>query len=217
VTRVLIADDHPLMLSGIEGMLRGTAYEVVAKVTDGAAALEALVSTRPDILVLDVKMRERGGVDVLRALRTRGDSRPVILLTAYLDDDTLIEAIDLDVDGIIMKEGAETLILTCLEQVRAGKKWIEQHILQRALVLSRSGGKDKGPLAPLTARERTIAQLVSQGLRNREIGNALGLTEGTVKVGLHRIYEKLGIGSRVELAMLAREAAPDPGEQGGGV
>ena len=214
--RVLIADDHPLMLSGIEGMLRGTRYEVVAKVTDGGAALDALASARPDMLVLDVKMRERSGLDVLRTLRSRGDLRPVILLTAHLDDEMLMEAIDLDVNGIILKEGAETLILDCLDQVRAGGKWIEQRLLQRALMLSRKdAGKDAGPLAPLSMRERTIAQLVSQGLRNREIGTELGLTEGTVKVSLHRIYEKLGIGRRIELAMLAREAAAGPGGRGG--
>ena len=208
--RVLIADDHPLMLSGIEGMLRGTSYEVVAKVTDGGAALEALDSARPDILVLDVKMKDVGGMDVLRALRSRGDPLPVVLLTAHLDDDTLMEAIELEVNGIILKAGAETLLLDCLGQIRAGKKWIDQSLQQRALELSRrNAAADQGALAPLSPRERTIALLVAQGLRNRQIGQELGLTEGTVKVGLHRIYEKLGIGKRIELAILAKGLADE--------
>lgn len=205
--RVLIADDHPLMLSGIEGMLRGTNFAVVAKVTDGSEALEALAAARPDILVLDVKMRDVGGMDVLRTLRSRRDPVRVVLLTAHIDDDTLMEAIQLQVNGIILKEGAETQILDCLGQVRAGQKWIDQSLLQRAFDLSRrSASAGRGPLAPLSLRERSIARLVAQGLRNREIGQELGLTEGSVKVALHRIYEKLGIGRRIELAMLARVA-----------
>ena len=211
--RVIIADDHPLMLSGIASMLRGTNYEIVAKATDGRAALDALASTRPDVLVLDVKMEGAGGMDVLRTLRSKGDPIPVVLLTAHLDDDTLTEALQLEVNGIIMKDGAETLILDCLGQVCTGKKWIDQSLLRRAHALGRRSAAAKyGPLAPLSPRERTIARLVAQGLRNRQIGQELGLTEGTVKVALHRIYEKLGIGRRIELAMMAKGESPDAGE-----
>lgn len=205
MTRVLIADDHPLMLSGIEAVLRSTDYEVVAKVRDGAAALDAIAAARPDILVLDIKMPGRSGLDVLRTLRARGDDRTVVLLTAHLDDGALMEAIQLEVNGIILKEGAETLIVTCLDHVRRGERWIERTVLQRALdVTMRDGAAPRGPLAALTPRERSIARLVGEGLRNRDVAAELGLTEGTVKVCLHRMYEKLGISNRTELAMLAR-------------
>lgn len=212
--RVLIADDHPLMLSGIASMLRGTNYEIVAKATDGRAALDAMASTRPDVLVLDVKMEGAGGMDVLRALRSKGDPIPVVFLTAHLDDDTLTEALQLEVNGIIMKDGAETLILDCLGQVCTGKKWFDQSLLRRAHALRRSAGAEDGPLAPLSPRERTIAQLVARGLRNRQIGQELGLTEGTVKVALHRIYEKLGIARRIELAMLAKGGSVEASAKG---
>ena len=208
MTRVLVADDHPLMLSGVEAVLRGTAYEVVAKVRDGSAVIDALATARPDILVLDLKMPERSGLDVLRTLRCRSDNRPVVLLTADIDDSSLMEALQLDVNGIIMKEGAENMILTCLDHVRSGERWIERSILQRALdITMRSGGEPKGALAPLAPRERAISRLVAEGLRNREIADELGLTEGTVKVCLHRIYEKLEISNRTELAMLVRSAS----------
>jgi len=207
MTRVLIADDHPLMLSGIDAVLRGTDYEIVAKVRDGAAALDALATARPDILILDVRMPKRNGLEVLRDLRGRGDTRPVVLLTADIDDRALMEAIRLDVDGIIMKEGAESQILTCLDKVRGGERWIERSVVQRALDISmRNGAEPQTPLAALSARERRIARLVSEGLRNKEIGRDLGMSEGTVKIYLHRIYEKLGIQNRVELAMLCRDA-----------
>lgn len=208
MTRVLLADDHPLMLSGIEAMLRGTVYEVVGKARDGAAALEALPSVRPDILVLDLKMPSRSGLDVLRTLRSRGDSRPVVILTADLDDQSLLESIQLGVNGIIMKEGAENLIVTCLDHVARGERWIERSVLQRALDITlRDGAEPRGALGALAPRERAISRLVGAGLRNREIADELGLSEGTVKVCLHRIYEKLEISNRTELAMLARELA----------
>ena len=206
MTRLLLADDHPLMLSGIEAMLRDTVYKVVAKVRDGAAALEAVASARPDILVLDLKMPERNGLDVLRTLRSRGDRRPIVILTADLDDQSLMEALQLEVNGIIMKEGAENLIVTCLDHVSRGERWIERSVLQRALdITMRDGAEPKGALASLAPREKAIARLVGVGLRNREIAEELGLTEGTVKVCLHRIYEKLGISNRTELAIVARE------------
>jgi two-component system nitrate/nitrite response regulator NarP len=205
MTRVLLADDHPLMLSGLEAVLRGSAYEVAARVGTGTAALEAAESARPDLLILDIKMPEGSGLDVLRALRGAGDSRPVVMLTADIDDQSLVEAIRLGVNGIILKEGAETQLLACLDRVRGGGKWIEGPVLQRALDLAVGSGKAKGPLSRLTPRERAIARLVGEGLRNREIGEELGLTEGTVKVCLHRIYEKLDISNRTELALLQRE------------
>jgi two-component system nitrate/nitrite response regulator NarL len=205
MTTVLIADDHPLMLSGIEAVLRGSAYQVVAKVGDGVAALEAVDAHDPEILILDVRMPGQSGIEVLRLLRSQGDRRPVVLLTASLDDESLMEGIELEANGIVLKEGAETLILSCLDKIQQGEKWMDRSILQRALDISRHGGASaQSPIAKLAPRERLITQLVSRGLRNKEIAHELGMTEGTVKIYLHRIYEKLGIENRVELAMLSR-------------
>jgi two-component system nitrate/nitrite response regulator NarP len=208
MTRVLIADDHPIMLSGIEAILRDSEFSVVAKLTDGAAVLEALSTTRPEILILDVQMPERTGLDVLRTLRSRGDQRPVVLLTASLDDSGLLEAIQLGVNGIILKDGAQSLLLRCLEDVRNGRRWIEKSLLERALEISMGGGAEtRDGLQSLSNRERAIVGLVAQGIRNRDVASELGITEGTVKVYLHRIYEKLGVTNRTELAIYARDAS----------
>jgi two-component system nitrate/nitrite response regulator NarP len=208
MTRVLIADDHPIMLSGIEAILRDTEYAVVAKVTNGAAVLEAIPVARPDILVLDVQMPERTGLDVLRTLRGRGDELPVILLTASLHDGGLLDAIQLGVNGIILKDGAQSLLLLCLEDVRSGRRWIEKSLLERALQISMGEGSDaRSGLEALSKRERAIVGLVAQGLRNRDVASELGITEGTVKVYLHRIYDKLGVTNRTELSIFARDAS----------
>jgi two-component system nitrate/nitrite response regulator NarL len=208
MTRVLIADDHPLMLSGIESVLRGSDFEVAARARDGTAALAAVESDDPDIVVLDVKMPGLTGLDVLRALRHRGDRRPVVLLTASIEDEELVEAMKLGVQGVIMKEDAETLIRACLEKVRGGERWIQPSVYQRALDAALDEGRPRGRFASLAPRERAIARLVRAGMRNREIADELGLTEGTVKVCLHRMYDKLGVANRTELAMLG----PDVGD-----
>lgn len=205
--RVLIADDHPIMLSGIEAILRESRYEVVAKVMDGEAVLDALPTSRPDILVMDVQMPKRSGMDVVRTLRNRNDMRPIVLLTANLDDDSIIEAIRLQVTGMLLKDGAQALLLQCLDKVAAGGRWIDKTLLERALARSMNQEQQSGGLTGLTARERAVVGLIARGLRNRDIAVELGLTEGTVKVYLHRIYAKLRVNSRTELAIYAKNDA----------
>jgi two-component system nitrate/nitrite response regulator NarP len=202
--RVLIADDHPFILAGLESILRDGDYRIVGTASRGDTALDALPTLRPDILILDVNMPGRSGVEVLRTLRSRGDNRPVILLTAHVEDKVLLEVLALGVQGFLLKDGAQSRLLECLDAVARGGRWIEQSLLQRALDLSIKGG-GSSPFDALTEREKAIAALVAQGLRNKEAASELGMTEGTVKVYLHRIYEKLGVGSRTELALLARD------------
>lgn len=203
--RILVADDHPIMLSGIEAVLRNTAYQVVAVVPDGDSVLDAISRAEPDILILDVKMPGMSGVDILGALRRAGDLRPVVLLTADLSDRALLDAVELGVNGIIMKEGAPGLLTACLDHIVNGRRWIDREVMERAVNLKLKGSERSG-LAKLSNRERQISWLVAQGRRNREIAAELGITEGTVKVRLHKIYEKLGVGSRTELAILTMES-----------
>jgi two-component system nitrate/nitrite response regulator NarP len=203
MTRILMADDHPFIMSGVEAVLRDAGYEVVGKTPDGTAFLEALAAARPDILILDVQMPERDGIDVLLTLRSRGDTRPIVLLTADLDDRRLLEAIKGGVSGIVLKEGAEATLVECLSSVSKGKRWIDKALLERALNVTIDGTPQSDPLGALTTREKAIASLIAQGLRNREVASELGLTEGTVKVYLHNMYVKLGVENRTELAVLA--------------
>lgn len=203
--KLLLADDHPIILSGIESVLRGSRYEIAATVADGGAALEAIAGVRPDILLLDLRMPVRSGLDVLRVLRSRGDQRKVILLTADLADEELREAIQLGVNGIVLKESAQQSLVRCLDQVSADARWIEPDLLQRALNLAADdGGASPGKKTRLTTKERAVIRLVAQGQRNREIADELGMTEGTVKVYLHRLYQRLDVTNRTELAVRAR-------------
>lgn len=199
---VLLADDHPFMRAGVEAVLRGTRFNIVAMANDGEEALAAIARRDPAICIFDIRMPKKTGVEALQALRASGDMRPVVLLTAALEDRSLLAAVRAGVNGIVLKDGAEDALLDALEKVAAGDKAIPQVLLQRALDLSLAGG-DIDPLAALAPRERQIAAQVGRGLRNREIADALAMSEGTVKVYLHTIYQKLGIKNRTELALIA--------------
>ena len=212
MTRVLIADDHPLMLAGIAGLLEGTDYEIVAQVPDGTEVLDACHNSAPDIALLDVNMPGMSGLEVLRVLAQRDTAPRVVLLTAELRDEELLEALDLNVAGIVLKNGGERLLIDCLDKVAAGGRFIAQEFLVRETALKRE--RESDPLATLTQRERDLADGVARGLRNRAIASELGLTEGSVKVYLNRVYEKLGISSRTELALAM--AARRHGESGRG-
>lgn len=200
---VLLADDHPFMRAGVEAVLRGTRYALVATASDGDEALAAVARHDPDLCIFDIRMPGRDGVTVLEGMRERGDNRPVILLTAELTDAALHQAIKAGVNGVVMKDGAEDALIEALDKVIAGGRAFDPQTLQRALDLSLAGGP-LDPLAALQPRERQISELVAQGLRNRDIAERMSMTEGTIKVYLHTIYGKLGVANRTALAMLAR-------------
>ena len=205
MTRILIVDDHRIIVTGIESILRGTGFEVAGSVADGRDVAAAVAEARPDILLLDVSLPGQRGIEVLRALRAEAVRLAIVLLTAGLDDGELLEAVRLGVDGIVLKEGAHNHLLPCLEAVRGGGRWIDPALVRRTLDLAMTGGEPADPYRGLTSGERSVAALAAEGLRNRDIASRLDLNEGTVKVCLHRIYRKLGVGSRTELAIRVRD------------
>jgi two-component system nitrate/nitrite response regulator NarP len=204
MTSVLLADDHSFMRAGVEAVLRGSHFNIVATAGGGDEALAAIGRHNPDICIFDVRMPGKTGVEALQHLRERGDNRPVVLLTAGLEDHALLSAVRAGVNAIVLKDEAEENLLDALRKVESGQRSVPERLLARALDLSLTGGAD--PLSPLAPRERQIAAHVGRGLRNKEIAEALAMSEGTVKVYLHTIYQKLGIKNRTELALIAHKA-----------
>lgn len=205
--RLVLADDHPIVLDGLEQLFRlEDDIEVVAQCRDGAAALAAVESLRPDVLLLDVRLPRLDGITVLRTLGGTATRTRVVLLTAEIDDEQLVAAIDLGARGVVLKETAPALVVEAVRAVAAGELWLERGLGSRALkrILVRDAGR-RDAARSLTPRELEIVQLVAEGLRNRAVAERLCITEGTVKIHLHRIFEKLGVSGRLELALWARE------------
>jgi two-component system nitrate/nitrite response regulator NarP len=203
VTRVLLADDHPMIRTALEVLLRDTSYELAGIAGTGEAALAELERLDPEILLLDLQMPGGNGMDVLRQIRAGKKPVKVILLTAGIDDHALLEAKALKVHGMVLKNSDPAYLLDCLDSVRLGRNWIDPELSERVSDLAKVGKRSahRG-LAP---RERQLVDFVRRGLRNREIAEQLGVTEGTVKAYLHAIFEKLGVSSRTELAIRAGE------------
>lgn len=203
MTRLLLADDHPMIRNAIEVLLRDTGIEVVGMATTGHTALAEVERLQPDILLLDVQMPDGNGIDVLRKLKAQKSSARIVLLTAAIDDTSLLEARALKVEGIVLKNSDPAFLIECLDSVRGGHSWIDPELALRARQLAGRRGSAR-PVA-LAPRERQLISFVRKGMRNREIAAELGVTEGTVKTYLHAIFEKLGVSNRTELAIRAEE------------
>ena len=207
--RILLADDHPMIRTALEALLRDTEYEIVGTAGTGEAALREIDRLRPDILLLDLQMPGGSGMDVLRRIRAQKPSPPkraplkVVLLTAAIDDSALLEAKSLKVQGMVLKNSDPAYLLDCLDRVRHGRTWTDPELTERSRRLARTSAG--GGSAALTPRERQMIGFVRTGLRNREIAEQLGVTEGTVKTYLHAVFEKLGVTNRTELAIRADE------------
>ena len=200
--RILLADDHPMIRTAIEVLLRDTQFELAATAMNGAEALTEVERLKPDVLLVDLEMPELGGMGVIRKLRGERNLTKVVILTAAIDDSSLMEARSLRVNGMVLKNSDPAYLLDCLEAVSAGRTWIDPELQARTEALTESFGGEGVALAP---RERQLIRYVRRGLRNREIAAELGVTEGTVKVYLHAVFEKLGIKNRTELAIRADE------------
>ena len=201
--RILLADDHPMISTAIEALLRNSPFEIVGMASTGEQAVQKVEELKPDILLLDLQMPGGTGMDVLRRLRSNGGKTRIVLLTAAIDDGSLLEAKSLKVQGMVLKNSDPAYLLECLERVSRGGRWIDPELSDRTKELTETLGEREAP--SLSPRERELISLVRKGMRNREIAEHLGVTEGTIKVYLHSVFEKLGVSSRTELAIRADE------------
>jgi DNA-binding NarL/FixJ family response regulator len=204
--RIVLADDHPLLLDGLELLLRREPdFEVLACCHDGLQALHAVRQLCPDVLVLDLCMPGKDGLEVLREVHQAAIPTRVVLLTATVNEDDLLAAMRLGVSGVVLKEMSAPLLIQCIRKVYAGDQWLERRSISRAMekMLRREAGT-REVAQILTARELEIVRLAASGLRNKEIADRLAISEGTVKIHLHKCYEKLHVDSRIALLRYAQ-------------
>ena len=202
--RITIADDHRIILEGLEQLLRRERdFEVVGTATTGREALAVIRSELPDVAVLDVNMPEGDGLTVLRRVRAELPRVRLVLLTATLDDDQAVEAVESGVHAIVLKESAAVMLVDAVRRVAGGARVIDPTVASRAVgrMLERSEAQNLAQT--LSPREREIVTMIATGMRNKEIASRLAISEGTVKTHLHTIYRKLNVDGRVELAVYA--------------
>ena len=204
--RLVLADDHPIVLHGLENLLRAESdVQVVAHCASGDETLVAVRRHRPDLLILDMHMPGKDGLAVLRELRRDKLATKVVLMAERLDDDEVLEAFRLGVEGMLLKELALKMVVQCVRKVLAGEVWLEKRAVSRAIdaLLRRENG-EREMAGLLTPREMEMVRLVALGLRTEEMSSRLDISEGTVKTHLHRVYRKLKINNRVALTLYAQ-------------
>lgn len=206
-TTLVLADDHPIILEGLEQLFkRDKDFQVLATCSTGHDAIEAVRHHKPDVLVLDVRMPKGDGLSVLKQVREEHLPTRVVLLTASMTEDEVLQAMEDGVWGLVLKESAAVSLVDSVRRVTRGERALDQSLIVRALdrALERQDGRGVGPQL-LSRREAEIVKMVAAGLRNKEIANKLFIGEGTVKTHLHAIYKKLGVHGRVELTLYAQE------------
>ena len=204
---LVLADRYPIVLRGLEETFRKEpGLRVLASCTDGEQVVPAIRRHRPDILMLDPQLCRQNGLRVLvHQIEVERLSTRVVLLAGSLDERETIEATRLGVKGLLLKDMSPHLMLQCIRKVHGGGTWLERRSTERAFatMLAREASvRDVARL--LTRRELDIFYMVSSGLRNKQVAERLKISDGTVKIHLHNIYQKLRLNGRVQLVLYAR-------------
>jgi len=203
---VVIADDHPIVLQGLRHLFEDQPdFTVAASCRNGDEAIAAVAAHPSAMLILDLRMPGKSGLDVLRVLSERGAAARVVLLSAALQDAEVSEILKLGAKGIVLKESPPDTLVECVRRAAKGEQWIDREILARGFDRAFRPDAAASTDETLTPRELEIVRLAAKGLRNREIGEQLFISEGTVKIHLHNVYEKLGVAGRLELLLYAQE------------
>jgi len=214
-TRVLLVDDDALVIAGLRMLLAGDpGIEVVGDAGDGALLVAAVRETRPDVVLLDIRMPGLDGVSALRSLRAEPEPHPaVLMLTTFGAEPVVLDALRAGASGYILKHTPPERIVAAIHDAAAGESTVSPAVLKQ--LIDRLAGAVAGdrtpavdPLEGLTAREREVALAVADGLSNSEIAERLHLSVGSVKAHISSALAKRGLDNRVQLAIAAHESRP---------
>jgi two-component system, NarL family, nitrate/nitrite response regulator NarL len=207
--RILIADDHPIFRDGLKRLLESEGeFKVIGEACDGIEAVSMARQLIPEIMLLDLAMPRRQGLDTLRELSSDPRSVRVILLTAAAEKEQIVEALQLGARGVVLKDSATQILLKSIRAVMNGEYWVGRESVSnlvqylRTLVTPPSAFPQRNKYR-LTPRELEIIAAVVAGFANKEIAQYFKISEDTVKHHLSNIFDKVGVSSRLELALFA--------------
>jgi len=201
--RVMVVDDHPVVRQGLSDLLSSAeGIEVVMAVSSGAEAAAAVVEKAPDVVLMDVSMPGMDGVAAARAILRRRPVTRVVMMTSYAEDDTVLAALDAGASGYLLKDSEPDEVI---RGVLAAAKGEAPLAPRAARVVLRARAGRSAPDSHLTAREEEVLALVGEGLANKQIARRLGISEKTVKAHLTSVFQRIGVFSRTEAALWARE------------
>jgi two-component system nitrate/nitrite response regulator NarL len=207
--RVLLIDDHALFRIGLEGLLDRRQIEVVASVGDGRQGIELAGQLHPDVILLDMRMPELDGMQILRQMRDQGIQAPIVMLTTSNEERDLIESLRNGAQGYLLKDMDPDELVDALKDICAGKTVVAPELAPvLARVVQQGDPRNSGqptPFSELTPREHEILCHLAEGQSNKVIARRLGISDGTVKLHVKAILRKLGVHSRVEAAVIAVE------------
>ncbi|HEY1464377.1 MAG TPA: response regulator transcription factor [Terriglobales bacterium] len=210
--RIVIADDHPIFRDGLRRLLETeTNLKVIGEACDGAEAVKLARQLKPDVLLLDLAMPRQHGLEALREMSTtqdEGTSVRIILLTAAAEKKQIVEALQLGARGVVLKDSATQLLLKAIYTVMSGEYWVGRESVSNLVqylrnLMQSSGEEARQRKFGLTPRELEIVSAVVAGYSNKEIAEYFKISEDTVKHHLSNIFDKLGVSTRLELALFA--------------
>jgi DNA-binding NarL/FixJ family response regulator len=198
--RVLVVDDHPVVRHGLVAMLRyAPDMEVAGEAADGAAALGLIQAERPDVVLLDLRMPQLSGVEVMRQVRAAGLATRFLVLTTYDTDEYIGPALAAGAQGYLLKDSPPEDLLRGIRTLMLGQAALEPSVATRLIARVNAGPSSD----ELSAREREVLQLLVRGASNKEIAASLDLSENTIKTHLSRIFDKLAVRTRTEAVAVA--------------
>jgi DNA-binding NarL/FixJ family response regulator len=217
---LLIVDDQPVVRAGIARILGpGDGFEVCAECDDGDEVVAAVASGRPDVVVMDVRMRRVDGVTATRLLAELPDAPPVLVLTTFDDDDVLWGALEAGAAGFVLKDAPAEALIAATRAVAGGGAWLDPAVTPRVLAQFRGtvgpAREARARLDALTDRENEVLRLMARGRTNGEIAAALHVSEPTVKTHVGAVFAKLGARNRAAAIVYAYDhglVAPGPGD-----
>jgi two-component system nitrate/nitrite response regulator NarL len=209
--RIVIADDHPIFRDGLRRLLEAEpGLTVMGEASDGAEAVKMARQLKPDILLLDLAMPKHPGLEALRELSVGTNAAPVrvILLTAAAEKGQIVEALQLGARGVVLKDSATQLLLKAIHTVMSGEYWVGRESVSNLVqylrtLMQSSSDEARQRKFGLTPRELEIVSAVVAGYSNKEIAEYFKISEDTVKHNLSNIFDKLGVSTRLELALFA--------------